>query len=471
MQKILLPILLLGGFTSFGQVNHFNPFRKATPTKHSQFVNNLLARQTLGNTAQKPTGTLQRVTSQASISAGSTTPDDTSRYTYSGIRGSKYNHNETENPLYNMEFTSDFLTGSVGAMTSKSANLLADSIIVYYSGGSPDIAKAFYRSDNKLDSFFNSYNNGGPTVIEKTKQLFNANGTMSQFAILDNSTNPPDMDSTMLRKFWYNTAGSQLLVDTVYEQGTSGLEPNYATKYHYNAQNNLDSIQQFANNGAGYDWYSLVAIKYDASNRVTNVVSIDFSSSTPENTTDSFAYTGSFPFFTFYQSTMATPLGDYITKMTKTVGNNNLPDTIKFAFTEPGNPEDINFAKYYYNSFNNPDSLIGFASDGTFTGRANFHYETYSDGISSTKDIANNKNISVYPNPFDNLINIEWKGKASEKASISLVNIVGQNIFSSTKILSNGNNSIDLPVLTSGQYILLIQDEKGNTWSHKLIKK
>lgn len=470
MKKTLLPLLLLGGFTSIAQVNHYTLFKKAAPSKHSQFVNSLLARQSqIGGTAQKPTGTQQRVIAQSSISAGETTPDDTLRYTYSGTRGSKYNYNEVENSGYNTAFTSDFLTGSYGALVSNSANLLADSIITYYDGAAPEISKAFYRTDNKLDSFFNFYNNGGTYVTVKTKQLFNTNGTMSQFVILNNGMNPPNMDTNERRRFWYNTAGTQLVVDTIYQQETNGLEPYYATKYHYNAQNNLDSIQQFENNGAGYDLYNMTTIKYDASNRVTNVLNIDFSNGTPDIITDSIAYTGSLPFFTFYQSIE----GDYRLKVTKTIGANNLPDTMKAFFMETGFPEEANFIKYHYNSYNNPDSLMGFTSNGDFLGRMNFYYETYNDNTtpSAINDIKNNKNLSVFPNPFDNNINIDWKGKTASKSKISLVNIVGQNIFSTTKTLVTGNNSIDLPALTNGQYVLLIQDENGNTWSQKLIRK
>jgi hypothetical protein len=51
------------------------------------------------------------------------------------------------------------------------------------------------------------------------------------------------------------------------------------------------------------------------------------------------------------------------------------------------------------------------------------------------------------------------------------MNIVGQNVFTVTKYLISGNNNIEFPVLTSRQYVLLIQDEEGNTWSYTLIKK
>ena len=74
-------------------------------------------------------------------------------------------------------------------------------------------------------------------------------------------------------------------------------------------------------------------------------------------------------------------------------------------------------------------------------------------------------NVTVYPQPATNSINIEYTGQIS---SIKLYNMLGQNIMS-----EYGNNitQLDVSKLASGNYIINIQTDKGTTIAKRIMIK
>lgn len=83
----------------------------------------------------------------------------------------------------------------------------------------------------------------------------------------------------------------------------------------------------------------------------------------------------------------------------------------------------------------------------------------------NTLNISDNKTTSfiVFPNPTDGLVNLK-----SEKviSKISVFDTLGQIIATNLE-----NNQIDLTKAASGVYLLKIEDENGNSQTHKIVKE
>ena len=79
----------------------------------------------------------------------------------------------------------------------------------------------------------------------------------------------------------------------------------------------------------------------------------------------------------------------------------------------------------------------------------------------------NNKNVSIYPNPVKDILNINFKDFTGD-VSVKVIDINGREVF--TQKLSNVNNSnaINLEKLSTGIYILKLQGENLN-YSEKVI--
>jgi hypothetical protein len=69
----------------------------------------------------------------------------------------------------------------------------------------------------------------------------------------------------------------------------------------------------------------------------------------------------------------------------------------------------------------------------------------------------------IYPNPTNGKLHIESKEPISQ---ISIFNLLGQNIEK-----KQNTNQIDLSKAKAGIYLLNIEDENGNSQTHKIVKE
>jgi hypothetical protein len=91
---------------------------------------------------------------------------------------------------------------------------------------------------------------------------------------------------------------------------------------------------------------------------------------------------------------------------------------------------------------------------------------TPSNGIN---DVTASKNISVFPNPASDFVNIETVNKTNVQ-SIEIVDITGKQVVKIGNLKFN-NNDFTIPIsqLQQGTYILLIQTDE-EIWQHKFVK-
>jgi len=85
--------------------------------------------------------------------------------------------------------------------------------------------------------------------------------------------------------------------------------------------------------------------------------------------------------------------------------------------------------------------------------------------ISGVDDVSGYANISIYPNPATDGLMVEWlNGFVGDEISISILNALGQEIFSSKQsrsigISDDGRKEIDLSDLASGVYFIEIESQ------------
>ncbi len=83
-------------------------------------------------------------------------------------------------------------------------------------------------------------------------------------------------------------------------------------------------------------------------------------------------------------------------------------------------------------------------------------------------NIKSELSVTLYPNPVDDILNVNIKALKGDKVSYSLMDMSGKLV--SMKEEKNSNFSINMVNLVSGVYVLVIHDEASKK-SYKIIKK
>lgn len=87
-------------------------------------------------------------------------------------------------------------------------------------------------------------------------------------------------------------------------------------------------------------------------------------------------------------------------------------------------------------------------------------------------DIRNLYDMKMYPNPAENVVNITFSAENAENGVVSVMNLMGQTVYTSNLEVNAGSNMITLPVkqLTSGVYMVSLRTNTGLS-TQKLIVK
>jgi hypothetical protein len=138
-------------------------------------------------------------------------------------------------------------------------------------------------------------------------------------------------------------------------------------------------------------------------------------------------------------------------EITTTPGAWPIKDTMVF-FTKVANRiNKIKFTEYFDNRSNRQVIVFN---------------KTSYDALSTNNVFTKNNNITVYPNPANDKLNIEFD-ETTKNVSFSIADLSGKTIISSTLINSS---SIDISGLNIGMYLLNIDTNNG-TKTVKFIKQ
>jgi len=154
--------------------------------------------------------------------------------------------------------------------------------------------------------------------------------------------------------------------------------------------------------------------------------------------------------------------------------NTNQQDTIGYAqFTNLATVSTWTMfqANFTYNSIDNPDTmqiaLISSNPNAAVTGSILLVDElSLEGGTLGLNKYYLLKNISIFPNPATNIINIKFSSETKYETAVSLYSLVGQKVKAFTLPKGIELSSLNINDISKGMYFILIQSGK-----EKIIQK
>lgn len=99
----------------------------------------------------------------------------------------------------------------------------------------------------------------------------------------------------------------------------------------------------------------------------------------------------------------------------------------------------------------------GFYGQGLYIDNINL----YNALVTSDKDLKNNSNISVYPNPSNGIVTLDMTSAAKENYLLEVFNALGQKVFSETINNTNGNLKREINLGAYGKGLFLLNFSAG----------
>ena len=91
--------------------------------------------------------------------------------------------------------------------------------------------------------------------------------------------------------------------------------------------------------------------------------------------------------------------------------------------------------------------------------------------VEGSKLLANNQfesnALRVFPNPASNVLNVKFNNSTTLIETAAIYDISGRLVMNATV----ANQTIDVKSLASGSYLLILKDEKGNSFTQKFLKE
>ena len=285
--------------------------------------------------------------------------------------------------------------------------------------------------------------------------------------------NPAPADTNIVTKYAYSDG--KVTTDSVWQKEGGVWSFVFITHHYYNATGKLVSDSNFSIVASSPELSYVTSLTYYPDEMLKSVVSTYFDgSSIVQTKLDTLGYTAGSNYATYWEnrSTSSFTGNTTIFKEIRFPGANGLPDSAK-AYTTTSSSTNGRTYRYTYNAFNNPEVLSIF-SEGNSTSIPNqtikFYYETYDDGL-SIKEQTPGTDLDIYPNPFNRYFSLKCKSAHVGRYKLRLVNTFGIEVFATSLSLNAGVTKVDLPELSAGFYNLIMQNEKGETITKKLIRK
>ena len=458
-QLLLLFLLLLSGNFAFAQHR-----RDPLISNYDREILQILRKQNSAGEL-KPTALKQRVIAQSNIYGIN---HDSTSFKYSGMRGSRFDFNS-----YNYARVLE------NVMEPDAFSLLADSILFYQQETLSYVDYAYYRPDNKTDSIFAIFLHGF-YELDSMKEIneYNSDGVARQTYYF--AYDPVTNDTNTIIQYNYDATHLKKITDTVWGKESGSWFFGSTTQYHYDAFGNLDTLTQWGHISGTLTMTGRSIFTYYPDGKLRTRLRSDYFNETSfTSTLDTFGYTSGLDYCTWWQTVRTTDHGNgpavqYRLHL-KYPGVNGNPDSTKlFTKATPNDNWTLQSVyRYTYNDYNNPEEILVFQS-GNNTGipdqRSRFYYEIYDNGLSINED-KNGLDITAYPNPFNDRIDVDCKSLLNQNCTFRLFNAVGIEVFYVRAAVRDGKVTLSFPRLSDGFYTLLIPTPDGRLLKNKMIRK
>lgn len=433
----------------------------------------ILQRQAINAAPDKGTAVVDRLIGYGGYSQG--TMVDTARFWYTGTNGSHLNN------LIIQTYFNDGSSGFGQTIAPSFLNSDRNTPPLYYDS-------SYYRMDfgGGQNLLSNGYRQYGPSSISHIQKIrlnvgavsfnqrnrdvygYNAAGNIISVEGTVDTTMAQNgaFLANYLGKFTY--ANNRAAKDSFVNSYTGISTPYSQVLYSYDANGNLTMALQQQWDGMTYADYSRDVYNYTAANKLSSHAYDEMNTATSvweTNAVDTFRYTGSnMTYNVHYERNTGTGLwedGQGTDNYYNATGS--LDSQYSFDVTSSGNVP-INKVKYKYTSYNHYDKLDNYYHNGTVYSTTpddtyQFYYDTYNTtGVSNTSRARND--ISIYPIPAREMLNIRFEGKASGSVTVNILNMAGQLIQRTT--LAAGSLQLGISQLAPGNYVAAISDENGS---------
>lgn len=415
--------------------------------------------------AQKKTRGGSRLIANANydITSGSAVISDSTKYNY--IVSNGYGYDETpslfEFDFFNSQFYDD-----------QKNNF--DSAIAYIDDGTGNLVQAATNSN----------------LFNTTHQLTQNEISALTFGFFQKSN------------IAYNTSGKKYeIIDTLYFSGFGSMESK--TVYSFNANNKVNVIDVFEKDSATQTWIQNEkdSLFYDLNNNITSIMVYTVTGTTLEKYYRStFTYTATNKFlsekdelwngtswdddgkydYTYNASNQLIAITgltwngtsyDNDSKTTYVYGTATYPTSMTNSTWNGTSWDDDDRDVYTYNSSNQvlTDNYSTW-SGTTWVPSTNgiYYYEIFAPQAVSNTNL--DATVSMYPNPVENILNLNIQLNQEDNISIAVVDINGKVVYQSSSLKGkNISTTINTTSFAKGIYLVQIKGNNGETIS-KFVK-
>ena len=402
--------------------------------------------------------TSSRLTAQSHYSSNGAifSVNDSTAYIYSNGRGGDLNHQLKFDTATNWDYS-----GALGGFndsfnyiqTFDVNNNLLSTITQYWSG------TAWVNWTNVLNTY-NSNNSiatktwqnwGGATWVNSNQNAYGYNTAGQLYLIQNNIWNAlTSAFSTANTESIFTYGSSGMVTSEIDETWNSGSSLyTYTDEILYtDSASEVLSVQYNTWNGAGWTNGNLTTNTYDASGDLLTTLYQTYNGSAWVNQT-----------LMVYSN--FTAAGSNLPQMQV----NQVWDT-----TGTGSFDNVTQYTYAYNSFGqmtqstgeswNPGVGWEFANGDP---EAFYYYENYTPSATSVKNVVNNGgDVNIYPNPAQNVLNVELTWTAAQSATISLYDMSGRQINTlTTPMGTQFNGALSVGNLADVIYVIRIDGTQG----------
>lgn len=469
-----LSLSLLTTGSAFAQ--QLTPKQEAAKARYEHLVGQL--RTTLSG-SQKTTALTQRLVGQSLYleqTGNAPSLRDTTRLSYSGTRGSKFDYEQllfdtyyapAEGPDFSTEGNPNRLANAADTLRTwqRDPNAPGTTLILQ------EEHLAGYNSNNTVNTYLSRLTKNTP-LDEGARYLhtYNAQGKLTMVTGL--SLTNSQWDSSAKKFIFYNAQG-RISRDSILLFENGAWKPYMVGNYTYDNAGNLTKLAQQSWSGSGWDPDARSTMTYNNNKQLTcALLELPMGSATwSPLMKDTFAYAGASTYSTLRQRYMfdmfATQAWVPIFSYTRHMNALGLPDTSYMDQWDGNTQQWAHFSKSVltYNSFSNPVwqktySYVNGVLDATSADVYHYYYESFNapSGIARTEIKAD---VKVYPNPATDHLNISWAASQQSAVSIRLLNLSGQLLHHEDLSGQHSSTQIGMGHLPAGTYLLQLSNAAG----------
>ncbi len=395
---------------------------------------------------------------------------DSGRFVYLGTRGSFHGENELNSYRFSYVPEDEHLSKKEGVTLYSGGgplNILCDTAVMINSDLEVSQTMAMqYNTANKLQRYrVYTFSGGVADERDEYRYFYNSAGQATRLEddyAPDGST--PLTPNSVYYAF-YNSAGKPVLDS----QHSLVGDPTGKIAYTYNSANLLTNATIYQEISTGtYQAFISIDYTHDASGRLkTSTMAVDFmGTGTPESILkDSFGYTGTYAFPTFfrlfqYDGLDPVPVVDY----TYHVNSAGLRDTLTYTDYSTGSPEYAGKTWYTYTAGKNLKTSGSEDVSGSPGESETYHYELYDDVPNSVPETAAAAGVAAtaYPNPVSSALTLRWDAAtAGPRIQILLADAAGRTLLTQTIAAVNGKAEVDMSRYAPGLYTVTLSAADG----------